>query len=159
MKKTEKRLLIMVIIMGLVLGLVYLPGVLKGEKIVKATAAPAAKKDEFAESGRRFLFGLYDDAALAPLERLKSDPFQPPSASTAEAEAEYVLDIELTGVFESRKGKFAVVNNRKVTEGDTFGGMVIDRIEKKGIYVRKWNKEYYVPLHQPTRVVIKRNNK
>ena len=149
----------MVLIMGLVLALVYLPGILKGKKIVKATAAPAAKKDKFSEQANRFLFGLYDEATLTPLERLKSNPFQPPSASTAEAQAEYVLEIELTGVFESRKGKFAVVNNHKVTEGDTFGGMVIGRIEKKGIYVRKWDKEYYVPLHESTRVVIKKNNK
>jgi len=158
MKNSEKMLLKMAIMMAIVLVVMYVPKALKRKKTVTATAAPLlANKDNFTDRAKELLFGLYDEQVLISLTELKRDPFQPLSATVADPESEYVLDIELMGIFESRKGIFAVVNGRQVRQGDVFEGIKIEHIEKNGVYVKKWNKQYYVPLHAKTRLVVKKN--
>jgi len=140
--------------------LAYLPESKKEKKVVPVAAKPVAKLDDFSRHAERYIYCLYDEKKLAPVTRFARDPFQPPTVSSVgPKQPEYELEVELTGVFESRKGKFAIVNQTKVREGDTLEGMVVKRIEKNGIYLSRWGKQFYVPMRRLMPLKINSNNK
>ena len=151
-KKSEKFLLIIVIFAVVAMVFAYLPGSSKEKSAMPVSAAPLHKLDDFTKQTTQSVYALYNEDELTPLKYLTRDPFQPPMlAPVAETpQPEYELDIELTGIFESRKGRFAIVNQQKVGPGDIIDGIKIDRIENNGIYISRMGKDLFIPMRKPS---------
>lgn len=148
-KKSEKTLLIIVIFAVVAMVMAYWPGSSSEKSAVAVSAAELHELDDFTKQTTQSVYALYNEEELTPLKYLTQDPFQPPLASVAvTSKPEYVLDIELAGIFESRKGKFAIVNQKKVGQGDIIDGIKIEQIENSGIYVSRMGKNFFVPMRK-----------
>jgi hypothetical protein len=148
-KKSEKTLLIIVLLAAVAMVLAYLPGPSGEKAAIPVSAATLPKLDDFTKQATQSVYALYNEEELTPLKYLTKDPFQPPMALVAETvQPAYELDIEVAGIFESRKGKFAIVNQKKVARGDVIDGIKIDRIENNGIYVSRMGKSFFVPMRK-----------
>lgn len=158
MKKSEKILLVLVIVAGIAMIFAYLPDSSRKKVVMPVSAAPLHKLDDFTKDTTKSVYAFYNQDDLTPLQYLTRDPFQPPMAAVTEpAQPEYELDIELAGIFETSKGRFAIVNEKRLVTGDSINGAKIDRIEHNGIYVSRMGKSFFVPIRKPDLAKSKSN--
>lgn len=82
-------------------------------------------------------------------EAQERDPTKPPAVANEPMSPETLVDVQLSQIVYSKSKKMAIINNKRLVEGDTVGGFTVLEILPSEVHLNRSGERITLSLFQP----------